>query len=110
MLSVVVPNVVPPGPGLWKLNTSILEDEEYITLISEVWESWRTSIPRFLFLAKWWEKGKSLIKGTTILYGCGRSAAQSKNRDLLVRLAEHLKAKVDARSVSCLTPYQGVLS
>ena len=43
-------------------------------------------------------------------YCCDRSAARSYNRDLLVRLAEHLKAKVDAGSVSCLPPYQGVLS
>lgn len=43
-------------------------------------------------------------------YCCDRSAARSNNRDLLIRLAEHLKAKVDAGSVSCLAPYQGVLS
>ena len=110
LLSVTVPDVVPPGPGLWKLNTSILEDDEYFALISQLWESWRASIPRFPSLAKWWEKGKSLIKGATIRYCCGRSTARSKNRDLLVRLAEHLKAKIDAGSVSCLAPYQGVLA
>ena len=90
LLSVTVPDVVPPGPGLWKLNTSILEDIEYITLIFEVWESWQASIPRFPSLTKWWERVKSLIKGATICYCCGRSAVRSKNRDLLVRLAEHL--------------------
>ena len=109
-LSVDVPDVVPPGPGLWKLNTSILEDAEYVNLITELWESWRASIPRFPSLAKWWEKGKSLIKGVTIRYCCSRSAVRSKNRDLLVRLAQHLKTKLDAGSVSCLAPYQGVLS
>ena len=110
LLSVTVPDVVPPGPGLWKLNTSVLVDDEYFALISELWESWRPSIPRFSSLAKWWEKGKSLIKGATIRYCCGRSAARSKNRDLLVRLAEHLKARIDAGSVSCLAPYHGVLT
>ena len=110
LLSVVVPDVVPPGPGLWKLNTSILEDDEYVRLISDLWVSWRASIPRFPSLAKWWEKGKGLIKGATIRYCCDRSAARSKNRDLLVRLADHLKARIDAGSVSCLAPYHGVLS
>ena len=61
-------------------------------------------------MAKWWERGKSLIKGATICYYCGRSAARTNNRDLFVLLAEHLKAKIDARSVSCLAPHQGVLS
>ena len=97
-LSVSVPDVVPPGPGLWKLNTSILEDP------------WRTSIHRFPSLAKWWEKGKGLIKGAFIHYCCDKSAVRSKNRDLLVRLAEHLKVKIDAGSISCLAPYHGVLS
>ena len=72
-------------------------------------ESWRASIPHFPSLAKWSEKGKILIKGATTRYCCGRSAAQSKNRDL-VCLAGHLKTKIDAGSVSCLAPYQGVLS
>ena len=109
LLSVDVPDVVPPGPGLWKLNTSILGDAEYVRLISDLWVSWRASINRFPSLAKWWEEGKSRIKGATIRYCCGRSAARSANRDL-VRLAEHLKVKIDAGSVSCLAPYQGVLS
>ena len=110
LLSVVVPDVIPPGPGLWKLNTSILEDGEYVRLISDLWVSWRASIPRFPSLAKWWEKGKSLIKGATIRYCCDRSVIRSKNRDLVVRLAAHLKARIDAGSVSCLAPYHGVLS
>ena len=33
-LSVSIPDVVPPGPGLWKLNTSVLEEEGYVHLIS----------------------------------------------------------------------------
>ena len=102
--------VVPPGPGLWKLNTFILEEEEYVRLISDLWVSWDASIPCFPSLAKWWKKGKSPLKGATICYCCNRSAARSKNRDLLVRLVNHLKTRIDAGSVSCLAPYHGVLS
>jgi len=109
-LCVDVPDVVSPGPGLWKLNTSILEEAEYVKLITDLWLPWRASIPRFPSLAKWWEKGKSLIKGASIRYCCDRSAARLRNRDLLVRLSDHLKAKIDAGSVSCLAPYHGVLS
>ena len=32
-----VPDIVPPGPGLWKLNTSILEDEGYVLAVSNFW-------------------------------------------------------------------------
>ena len=81
-----------------------------VKLVTDAWSSWRDSIPRFPSLVKWWEKGKSLIKGLTIRFCCDRSAARTRNRDLLVRLAEHLKAKIDAGSVSCLAPYHGVLA
>lgn len=110
LLSVSVPDTVPPGPGLWKLNTSVLDDDEYVELISDFWLSWRASIHHFSSLAKWWEDGKSRIKGLTIRYCCSRSATQSRNRDLLVRLIEHLKAKVDTGSILCLGPYHSALS
>ena len=107
--SISVPDVVPPGPGLWKLNVSILQDD-HVQLITNSWVQWRASMHRFPSLAKWWEEDKSLIKGLTIRYCCSKSAVHSRNRDLLVCLIDHLKAKVDARSVSCLGPYHSALS
>ena len=62
-MSVSVPDVVPPGPGLWKLNTFILAEEEYAKIISYFWLTWRVSIQLFPSLAKWWEAGKTRIKG-----------------------------------------------
>ena len=35
-LSLSIPDAVPPGPGFWKLNTSVLNDPEYVALISPV--------------------------------------------------------------------------
>ena len=110
LLSVSVPDVVTPGPGLWKLNTSILGEEGYVKIFSDFWLMWRASIQLFPSLAKWWEAGKSRIKGLSIRYCCSRSATQSCNRDLLVHLIDHLKAKVDAGSASCLEPYHSALS
>ena len=65
-LCVSVPDVVPPGPGLWKLNTSILEDDAYVESVSSLWLSWKSRQLDFPSLAKWWEEGKSRIKGLTI--------------------------------------------
>ena len=110
LLSVSVPDAVPPGPGLWKLNTSILKEDEYIKIIPDFWSEWRTRTHRFPSLAKWWEAGKSRIMGLTIRYCCSRSDAQSRNRDLLARLVSHLKEKVDAGSASCLEPYHSAVA
>lgn len=70
---VSVPDVVPPGPGLWKLNTSILEDDAYVECVSSFWLSWKSRQLDFPSLAKWWEEGKSRIKGLTIRYCVSRS-------------------------------------
>ena len=111
LLTVVsVPDVVPPGPGLWKLNISILQEQAYVLLIRDFWASWRSSVLRFPSLANWWDEGKSRIKGLSIRYCCSRSGARSCNRDLLVRLVDHLKSKVDAGSMSCLGPYHSALT
>ena len=111
LLTIVsVLDVVPPGPGLWKLNISILEEPAYVLLIRDFWESWRSSVLRFPSLANWWDEGKSRIKGLSIRYCCSRSGARSCNRNLLVRLVDHLKSKVDASSMCCLGPYHSALA
>ena len=109
-LSLSIPDVVPPGPGFWKLNTSVLDDPDYVALISDAWSSWRRSISRFPSLVKWWDAGKSLVKGLTIRFCCRKSSARSGLRDLLVRLIDHLKSKVDLGSSSCLGPYHSALA
>ena len=42
-----------PGPGLWKLNTAILKDDEYVRLVSDLWQAWRGSMNNFSTIAKW---------------------------------------------------------
>ena len=110
LLSLSIPDVITPGPGLWKLNTSILSEEEYYNLLAAAWLNGCLSIFRFPSLAKWWEEGKSLLKGLTIRYCCERSRSCSTNRDLLVRLIENLKAKIDSGSSSCVGPYHSAMA
>lgn len=52
-LSVAVPDIILPGPGLWKLNTAILKDDEYVRLVSDLWQAWRGSMNNFSNIAKW---------------------------------------------------------
>jgi len=109
VFSVSVPDVVPPGPGLWKLNTSILEEEGYTSAVHNFWIGWRATKHLFPSLAKWWEAGKSRIKGITIDYCCRRASSRSQARDLLARLVGHLKARLDDGHLSCLEPYETAL-
>ncbi|PFX29488.1 Transposon TX1 uncharacterized 149 kDa protein [Stylophora pistillata] len=110
LTSVSVPDTVPPGPGLWKLNTVILKESEYVQLVTDFWRTWQGSKTVLTSLRNWWEDGKNRLKGLTINYCTSRSSTKKRNRDTLVNLIAHLKAKVDAGSVSCVTPYQSALS
>lgn len=109
ILCVSVPDVVPPGPGLWKLNISVLEEEEYVNLISNFWTSWRGQRHLFPSPDKWWEAGKSRVKGLCIHSCCSRSSTRSANRDLLSRLSSHLKDRVDEGQLSLVEAYQSFL-
>ena len=109
-LSLSVPDAVPPGPGYWKLNTSILDDPDYRQLVRDEWSAWRLAIPRFPSLAKWWDRGKSKIKGLTIRFCANKARTTSSSRDALVRLVQHLQAKVDAGITSCIDPWRSACS
>lgn len=98
------------GPGLWKLNVSVLNDDEYKRLISEFWSSWQCRQNNFSYLSEWWEVGKLTIIELSINYCCSRSKQQRCQRALLVRLAEHLKLQVDLARLSSLGHYRSTLS
>ena len=103
-------HTVPQGHGRWKLNISFINDEDYISLISDFLVNWRCYQNRFSSLAKWWEACKERIKGLSINYGVAKLSAKCSERDLLVRLTEHLKLKLDQGNLSCLGPYNSTLA
>ena len=54
------------GPGLWKLNTSILENPEYTEIISTFWGTWKKEIDKFNSKKQWWDLTKRKIKTLSI--------------------------------------------
>ena len=110
LVSVFVPGIVPPGPGLWKLNDSVLGEDGYVQLITSFWNGWRTKMTSFSSLAKWWEVGKREIRELTKNYCVRRARETRASRDLLVRLSVHLKARFDESLVSAYEPYSSTLN
>ena len=53
-----VPELIPRGPGKWKLNISILKDPAFIKAISDFWPRWRLLKRSSPSLQDWWEGGK----------------------------------------------------
>ena len=105
-----IPDVVPPDPGLWKLNTLILRDADYIKLITDFWFNWRRSQNNFPSPSDWWELGKIKIKVLTINLFSKLSKKRQADRALLSRLADHLKSQVHLGRLSCLSPYRSTLA
>ena len=73
-LSVAVSQVLTRSPGVWKLNVSVLEEEDYVSLISSFWAFWRETKSDFVIVMDWWEVAKSKIKGLTVTYCKNRAA------------------------------------
>ena len=109
-LSVSVPDAITSGPGLWKLNLSVLDDPDYVSLITGFWSFWRTRIFSFSSLDRWWDEGKREIRRLSIDFCKRRAAVKRVERDLLTRLADFLKQRIDAGAMFCFGTYQTVLS
>ena len=109
LFSVFVPGIVPPVPGLWKLNASILNEDDYVQLITTYWGVWRTKMLTFSSLAKWWEAGKREIQHITWDFCVCRASETRASRNLLCRLADHLKLWFDKGLISAYVPYRSVL-
>ena len=83
----------------------LLDDDDYVKLITDFWSwrRWRTQC--FPSLAQWWDAGKSKIKGLTIFFCSNRSWSKNLERYLLTRLTDHLKNQVDSGRASSVGPY-----
>ena len=64
------------GPGYWKMNVSILEDDSYVDTIRFVWQQWHLERSRFGSLNEWWEVGKAYFKDATFKHCQGHSEAR----------------------------------
>ena len=82
LLSGSFPSLIPPGPGVWELNISILENDNYFELISSFWRSWKFRKSSLVSIMDWWELGKSKMKGLTVTY-CKRRVAAQRERNLI---------------------------
>ena len=109
-LSVAVLQVLTRGPGVWKLNVSVLEEEDYVSLISSFWASWREKKSDFVTVMDQWEVAKSKIDCLTVTYCKNRAVRLRTRRDLLVRLVSHLKGRIDVGHSYCVGPYLAALA
>ncbi|CAB3980483.1 Hypothetical predicted protein [Paramuricea clavata] len=56
------------GPGVWKLNVSLLEVQEVREQIASFWEHWKDRKSDFGNVAEWWDSGKLRVKSLLLKY------------------------------------------
>ena len=67
-----LPEASPKGQGIWKLNVSVLQDNEFELQIRHFWSEWRDNKVNFPDQRLWWDIGKFQMLRT----GAGISAGQ----------------------------------
>ena len=63
------------GPGLWKLNTSLLSHKSVRDKVIHFWTDWRTKTSHYSNVGEWWDVGKSRIR--SLLITCSRNLSRS---------------------------------
>ena len=66
MVEVEITEGLELGKGYWKLNTSLLRDENYANLIKETWIEAREDKNDFANVGEWWDFVKILMRNLTV--------------------------------------------
>ncbi|KAJ1212636.1 hypothetical protein NDU88_000291 [Pleurodeles waltl] len=69
----------PAGPGSWKLNCSLLENEELVANLRVAYVEWRDMRDLFHSAGEWWEWVKDRFR--SFFQDASRAAAREKKRD-----------------------------
>ena len=82
------------GPGVWKFNTSLLQDPEYVSLVKSFWSFWDTYKDHedFASLLDWWDQGKFYLREVTRSYSKSKAAQQRSNKASLLKRMRELQA------------------
>ena len=69
----------PKGPGISKLNTSILTHKTFQNIFKQFWKDWQDEKTKYKTHSEWWEIGKLYTK-TIIIEYCTKNNKERNNR------------------------------
>ncbi len=67
-MSFQTPDSLDRGPGVWKFNTTLLENKDYISKVASFWKHWQKRKSDFSNLNVWWDIGKKKLKHISIRF------------------------------------------
>ena len=90
-----LPDTIELGPSFWKLNISLLDDPDYMTVISTFWRKWRAELPDFSDIRLWWDVGKIKVRQLSIHFSKRRARDKRTSRKSLTTELASLRTLLD---------------
>ena len=75
-----LPEASAKGQGIWKLNVSVLQDNEFELEIRHFWSEWRDNKVNFPDQRLWWDIEKFQMKRIAIQYSVGLAKARASRK------------------------------
>ena len=86
------------GPGVWKFNTSLLQDPDYNTLVTSFWAFWQTlsDHPDFASQLDWWDQGKFYLREITCSFSKAKAVRERNRKTFLNKQLRELQRLFEA--------------
>lgn len=85
----------PRGPGIWKLNISILKHKKFQGIFKTFWTFWQKKKKEYKNHNDWWDTGKLYFKTIAIDYCNIRNEQISKKQQELILYISQEKSKIN---------------
>ena len=97
----IVTNLNPRGPGFWKLNTSFLSEDNYITKIKSTIEDTKSEYANnpYVSPALQWEMIKLKIREASLLYAKQRKNERADQADELEKTINTLERTLEDKNI-----------
>ena len=92
-LRISLPSLPERGPGIWKLNSSLLRDEDFCQQVRSFWQSWQLEKPTFPSVSVWWDAGKSRLKRLVRKYSQQKACSRRSRIKSLENTLYHLSRR-----------------
>ena len=96
-LRISFPSMPDHGPGVWKLNTSHLQDDGFTTKVRDFWRDWQGAKKSFPSLSQWWDTGKTCLKCVMKRYSCEQVILRRARISSLENTLYHLTRRENNR-------------
>ena len=82
------------GPGVWKFNTSLLQDTDYHTLVTSFWQTY--DHPDFVSQLNWWDQKKFYLREITRSFSKAKAVRERNRKTLLNKQLRELQRLFEA--------------